>query len=49
MPSADELSRRIDDLPDDLWFDDPNGSPDHRRLLAGHFAEEIRAEFAGHS
>jgi hypothetical protein len=26
-------------------FDDPNGSPDHRRHLAGHYAEEIRAEF----
>jgi len=47
IPSADELSRRIDDLPDELWFDDPNGSPDHRRHLAGHYAEEIRSEFVG--
>lgn len=49
VPSADELSRRIDDLPDEIWFDDPNGSPDHRHHLARHFAEEIRAEFAGAS
>jgi len=46
MPDADALARRIDELPDELWFDDPNGSPDHRRHLAGHYAEEIRAEFA---
>ena len=45
MPDADALARRIDELPDELWFDDPNGSPDHRRHLAGHYAEEIRAEF----
>ena len=45
MPDADELARRIDELPDELWFDDPNGSPDHRRHLAVHYAEEIRAEF----
>ena len=45
MPDADALARRIGELPDELWFDDPNGSPDHRRHLAGHYAEEIRAEF----
>ena len=45
MPDADELARRIGELPDELWFDDPNGSPDHRRHLAVHYAEEIRAEF----
>ena len=31
--------------PKSVWFDDPNGSPDHRRHLAGHYAEEIRNEF----
>jgi CO/xanthine dehydrogenase FAD-binding subunit len=46
MPDADVLARRLDELPDELWFDDPNGSPDHRRHLAAHYAEEIRVEFA---
>jgi hypothetical protein len=45
MPDADELAHRIGEIPDELWFDDPNGSPDHRRHLAGHYAEEIRNEF----
>ena len=44
MPDADALRRSIDDLPADVWFDDPNGTPDHRRHLAKHFAEEIRSE-----
>ena len=44
MPDADELARCIEDCPR-TWFDDPNGSPDHRRHLAAHYAEEIRAEF----
>jgi CO/xanthine dehydrogenase FAD-binding subunit len=46
MPDADALRRSIDDLPADVWFDDPNGTPDHRRHLAKHFAEEIRSELA---
>jgi len=46
MPGADELARRIDELPGELWFDDPNGSPDHRHHLARYYAEEIRAELA---
>jgi hypothetical protein len=29
-----------------VWFDDPNGTPDHRRHLAKHYAEEIRTEFS---
>jgi CO/xanthine dehydrogenase FAD-binding subunit len=45
VPDADALARRIGELPDELWFNDPNGSPDHRRHLAAHYAEEIRAEF----
>jgi CO/xanthine dehydrogenase FAD-binding subunit len=44
MPDADALRHTIDLLPDDVWFDDPNGTPDHRRHLAKHFAEEIRTE-----
>lgn len=46
MPDAAELRRRIDALPGDVWFDDPNGSPDHRHHLTTHFAEQIRVELA---
>ncbi|MET8871938.1 FAD binding domain-containing protein [Nocardia sp. NPDC004604] len=44
MPDAAALRQRIDALPDDLWFGDANGTPDHRHHLARHFAEEIRVE-----
>jgi CO/xanthine dehydrogenase FAD-binding subunit len=44
MPDADSLQDRIDMLPGDVWFDDPNGTPDHRRHLTKHYAEEIRVE-----
>lgn len=44
MPDADTLQQSIDAIPQDLWFADPNGTPDHRRHLAKHFAEQIRAE-----
>jgi CO/xanthine dehydrogenase FAD-binding subunit len=47
MPDADALQHTIDLLPDDIWFDDPNGTPDHRRHLAKHYAEEIRTELGG--
>lgn len=43
-PDADALAGRIGELPDELWFDDPNGSPGHRRHLALYYAEQIRAE-----
>lgn len=46
VPDADALQQRIDELPDDVWFDDPNGSPGHRLHLAKHYAEEIRMELA---
>jgi CO/xanthine dehydrogenase FAD-binding subunit len=46
IPDADALQRRIHDIPHDVWFDDPNGTPDHRRHLAKHYAEEIRTEFS---
>ncbi len=46
VPDADALQRAVDSLPDDVWFDDPNGTPDHRRHLAKHFAEEIRSELS---
>jgi CO/xanthine dehydrogenase FAD-binding subunit len=45
-PDADALRHRIDEIPADVWFDDPNGTPDHRRHLVEHFAEEILEELA---
>ncbi len=44
MPDAETLQHGIDAIPLDLWFADPNGTPDHRRHLAKHFAEQIRTE-----
>jgi CO/xanthine dehydrogenase FAD-binding subunit len=46
IPEPDALQDRIDHLPDEVWFDDANGAPDHRRHLAKHYAEEIRIELA---
>jgi CO/xanthine dehydrogenase FAD-binding subunit len=46
VPDADALARAVDSIPEDVWFDDPNGTPDHRHHLAMHFAEEIRGELA---
>ncbi|MGH3645169.1 MAG: FAD binding domain-containing protein [Mycobacterium sp.] len=46
MPTADAMARAIDGIGDDVWFDDPNGTPDHRHHLARHFAEEIRTELS---
>ena len=45
VPGADELRSAVDAIPDDVWFADPNGTPDHRRHLTRYFAEQIRAEF----
>jgi CO/xanthine dehydrogenase FAD-binding subunit len=45
-PSAAELQDAVDAIADDVWFDDPNGTPDHRRHLAKYYAEQIRAELA---
>jgi CO/xanthine dehydrogenase FAD-binding subunit len=44
VPDADALRGQIDGLPAEVWFDDPNGTPDHRHHLTRHFAEEIRSE-----
>ena len=44
MPTAEALQHRIDSISDDVWFDDPNGSPGHRRHLAKYYAEQIRTE-----
>lgn len=46
LPDADALAHSIDSIPGDVWFDDPNGTPDHRRHLADYFAEQIRQELA---
>jgi CO/xanthine dehydrogenase FAD-binding subunit len=46
VPDADALAHDIDSIGDDVWFADPNGTPDHRRHLARYFAEEIRLEFS---
>ncbi|MFE0375255.1 FAD binding domain-containing protein [Streptomyces inhibens] len=44
VPDARTLQQSIDVIPADVWFADPNGTPDHRRHLTKHFAEEIRRE-----
>jgi hypothetical protein len=46
MPDAETLQHSIEAVPDSSWFDDPNGTPGHRRHLARYFAEEIRSELA---
>lgn len=43
-PDAATLQDAVDAIGEDVWFDDPNGSPSHRRHLAKHYAEEIRTE-----
>ncbi|MFE9632629.1 FAD binding domain-containing protein [Streptomyces sp. NPDC006463] len=44
MPDAHTLRQSIDAIPADVWFADPNGTPDHRHHLTQHFAAEIRRE-----
>ncbi|MGW1562546.1 FAD binding domain-containing protein [Streptomyces sp. NPDC002144] len=44
LPDAQTLRQSIDAVPADVWFADPNGTPDHRLHLSRHFAEEIRRE-----
>ncbi|MFD7324105.1 FAD binding domain-containing protein [Streptomyces sp. NPDC059875] len=44
LPDAGTLQQSIDAIPRDVWLTDPNGTPDHRRHLTKHFAEEIRGE-----
>ncbi|OBI96404.1 FAD binding domain-containing protein [Mycobacterium asiaticum] len=46
-PDADTVQESIAALPSEIWFADANGTPDHRRHLAKHYAEEIRIEFGG--
>ncbi|MES4906960.1 MULTISPECIES: FAD binding domain-containing protein [unclassified Streptomyces] len=44
MPDDRTLRQSIEAIPEEVWFADPNGTPDHRRHLTKHFAEEIRRE-----
>ncbi|WP_330358020.1 FAD binding domain-containing protein [Streptomyces chartreusis] len=44
LPDGRTLRESIDALPADVWYADPNGTPEHRRHLTRHFAEEIRCE-----
>ncbi|KUO07795.1 FAD binding domain-containing protein [Streptomyces sp. DSM 15324] len=44
LPDARTLRESIDAVPAGVWFDDPNGTPDHRRHLTRYFAEEIRRD-----
>jgi CO/xanthine dehydrogenase FAD-binding subunit len=46
-PDATTLRDAIDGIGEDVWFDDPNGTPGHRRHLAKYYAEEIRTELGG--
>lgn len=47
LPSASELREAISAaIPDDLYFDDPNGSPEHRRHMTYHLGEVLRDRLA---
>lgn len=48
VPDAGALAQSIDALAEDVWFDDPNGAPDHRRHLAKYFGEQMRTELGGY-
>ena len=48
IPTADELHAAIDNgVRDSDYFDDPNGSPAHRKHMTYYLAEVIRADLAG--
>lgn len=50
MPTAAELKKALDQgISDNQYFDDPNGSPSHRKHLSYYFAEQIRQELSGDS
>ncbi|MFB6638344.1 FAD binding domain-containing protein [Streptomyces chartreusis] len=44
LPDGRTLRESIDAVPAGVWYADPNGTPEHRRHLTRHFAEEIRRE-----
>jgi CO/xanthine dehydrogenase FAD-binding subunit len=46
-PTSDQLRGRLHEaIPDNLYLDDPHGTPAYRKHLTGYFAEEIRKELA---
>ena len=46
--SPDDVRTALEaEIPDGLYFDDPNGTPEHRRHMTRVYAEQIRAELAG--
>ncbi len=50
VPTAAELKRTLDEgISAELYFDDPNGSPSHRRHLVYYYAEQIRQELSADS
>jgi len=47
VPSESELRARLAEaIPDELYYDDPNGTPAYRRHMTALFAEQIRRELA---
>jgi len=47
LPSSEQVRKAVDQLiPAKLYFDDPNGTPAHRRHLTYVFAEQIRTELS---
>jgi CO/xanthine dehydrogenase FAD-binding subunit len=44
-PTGDQLRDRLHEaIPDDLYLDDPHGTPAYRKHLTSYFAEEMRKE-----
>ncbi|MFC4126086.1 FAD binding domain-containing protein [Nocardia rhizosphaerae] len=46
VPTPVELREQLDELEQDLWFDDPHGTPDWRRHVTGLLAAEVAAELS---
>jgi hypothetical protein len=47
MPGPDELRQAIDEtVRDGDYFDDPNGTPAHRRHMTYYLAEMIRSDLS---
>lgn len=45
-PGPATVEDRIDELPEEVWFDDANGTPAHRKHLTKHFASELAEELS---
>jgi CO/xanthine dehydrogenase FAD-binding subunit len=46
-PTAGQLRDRLREaIPDDLYLEDPHGTPEYRKHLTGYFAEQIRRELS---